>query len=98
MILVVEPDALVDIEEARRWYREIDPRLSVRFEEAISDALERIVVFPESHPEVYRQARRVRLCAFPYGVYYVIRPELREIVIVACIHSRRASSRWKGRV
>lgn len=97
MKVTVEEEAAADIEAARGWYSRQEDELGPRFERAVDQAIEDIAKGPEHYTVVYRNARRKRLKTFPYSLYFVYRPEHQEVILVACIHARRAGDHWKRR-
>ncbi len=79
--------AVADLDAARRWYREVDEALVVRFEGAVGTTFERIVEQPVLFPVVHRDVRRALVRTFPYGVFF--RLVGGELVVVAVLHLRR---------
>ena len=51
---------------------------------------------PTLYPVVFGDGRRAVLRRFPYSVIYVVHDN--ELLIAACIHSRREPSRWQERI
>ena len=94
--LVVRPAAEGDIAEAFRWYEERSPGLGEAFTSAVEAALREIERHPELHPRVRGAARRALLRRFPYAVFYVVRPDI--IEVLACFHVRRDPRRWIERI
>jgi hypothetical protein len=64
------------IQAAYLWYEEQRPGLGEDFLEAIDVAIASVLAFPEAYPIIHRDARRVLLERFPYGLYYRIAGQL----------------------
>lgn len=50
---------------------------------------------PELFGKIRGEVRRVILHKFPYGVFYIVRPEL--ISVIAVMHHARDPKHWQGR-
>jgi plasmid stabilization system protein ParE len=90
------PEALEEYREATLYYAERDPSLTLRFVEAVEDAIRRILESPERWRALDEDVRRCLTHVFPYGVLYTIEPEF--ILIVAVMHCSREPDYWKRRV
>ncbi len=93
--LLVSPEAAEDVAEAWLWYWRQDPAVAGRFRMAFDEAADRVVEAPEEHQVIYRGTRRVILRRFPFGLYFRVHNDT--LVVVACMHLRRAPSRWRAR-
>jgi plasmid stabilization system protein ParE len=93
--LFVEPEAEADIAEAFAWYEAQRPGLGTEFKAALVDLLQTIEDAPERVPVIRGRTRRALLRRFPFGVFYVLDPEL--IAVTACLHGRRNPRRWQIR-
>lgn len=87
MRVMFGPAAGRDVVAARHWYDEQSRGLGAAFAMAISDAVERLKVFPESAPVVAGKNRRLLLSRFPYALYYQVDGPV--ISVVACLHMHR---------
>jgi plasmid stabilization system protein ParE len=94
--LILRLSAEADIEAAYRWYEEQSPGLGTEFLRAVEASLSSIERNPELYSQQYRRARRALLRRFPYALFYVIQPDL--IEVIGCIHVRRHPSRWRSRL
>lgn len=90
------PDALLEAEEAARFYEERKSHLGKRFIEALTDALNRIRREARLYPKVGDDLRKCRVLHFPYGVLYRDREDV--IDIIAVIHFKRKPDYWKYRI
>jgi len=94
--LLIRPAAAADIEDAYRWYARQRPELGSDFVAAVRRGIGRILENPEGYQVVHRDARRIRLKRFPYGLIYRVYSD--KIIVVACMHGKRDPRRWKARV
>lgn len=79
--------AIIDIDEAYRWYEQKQPRLGVSFMAELGEAEALIRDNPEMFRKVRGEVRRAMLHKFPYGVFYITRPEF--VSVVAVMHHAR---------
>ena len=93
--LVFHLGAIEDLQEARDWYEEQRAGLSLEFERAIDEGLERIAAEPAAYAEVEPGIRRHVLSRFPYALFYRIRSP--HIEITAVFHHRRDPAIWRRR-
>jgi len=94
--LILRPAAEEDVAAAYTWYEERSPGLGSEFLRAVEAGLAAVERNPGAYPELYKHARRALLRRFPYALFYVISPEL--IEVIGCIHTRRHPRRWRSRV
>lgn len=90
-----QPEAEVELAEARLWYSLQRQGLDVALIKRVDQALSAIVATPESYPIVYRNLRRAVLRQFPFAIFYEV--NAREIVVFAVYHSRRDPERLSSR-
>jgi len=93
--LLLEPEAERDIAEATAWYNAQRPGLGTEFFAEVRRALELVEAGPERYPRVAGEIRRALLHRFPYGLFYVVDPDL--VAIIACTHGRRHPDAWRTR-
>ena len=93
--IVVRAAAAADVEDAYRWYESQRSGLGEDFLQEVRTALSALQEHPKRFPVVRRDTRRALLKRFPYGLFYRLYPD--QIVLVACMHSRRDPRRWKVR-
>jgi plasmid stabilization system protein ParE len=94
--LIIRPEAELDIQAAFEWYEAQSLGLGSEFVRAVDACLSNISRNPLAYPAIYQHARRVLIRRFPYGLLYVVNPDL--ITIVACFHSRRDPKQWQDRL
>ena len=94
--LLIRPDAEGDFAQAFDWYEGRKPGLGFEFIDAVDDALSALRQNPLAFAKLHREARRILLKRFPYGIYFVFDGDV--ISVLACFHAKRAPSGWETRV
>ena len=89
------PEAQLELENARRWYRERNQIAARAFVMEVLRALKSIAESPETWPRTRANERRFVLKRFPYSIIYRIRQN--EIFITALAHQRRLPGYWSRR-
>jgi toxin ParE1/3/4 len=90
------PEAEAEFLAAIDWYEARSSGLGGDFAAEIHAAIRRAVVLPLAWPRVDGEIRRVLASRFPYGVLYVSRDGL--INILAVMHLRREPDYWRRRL
>lgn len=93
--VIVRPIAETDIIEAARWYEQRDQGLGTEFIRAIDACIAAIERSARQYPVVYGNIRRALLRKFPFGIFFLI--ENGNIIILACLHTKRHPSVFKSR-
>jgi toxin ParE1/3/4 len=91
-----QPEALVEYEEAARYFTGIRRDLGARFVASIEDAIAKVAESPGSFRRFEGEIRRCLIHVFPYAILYVVEPD--QILIVAVMHCRREPGYWRKRV
>ena len=94
-ILIVRADAEDDIEKAFNWYEDQRVGLGLDFLLAVEASLAVVERDPLRYPLIYKQARRILLRRFPYGLFYIVGDGV--IEVLACMHHRRHPRKWRRR-
>jgi plasmid stabilization system protein ParE len=82
-------DALLDLKEAKNYYKSININLDKRFSRSVNSIIKRIVENPDIFPEKYNQIRVAVIKNFPFTVQYLVSTLSKKIVIVAIFHDKR---------
>ena len=82
-------EALLDLKEAKNWYKSININLDKRFSRIIGKTIIRISENPFLFPEKYNQIRVAVVNKFPYTVQYLVENETNKVIIVAIFHDKR---------
>jgi len=89
--VLILSEAELDIDEAFVWYELNQIGLGKRFYESVDKSVRFISERPLSCAEIYKGLRRYVIKKFPYGVYFRVNLDKKEIQIVGVIHFRRSS-------
>jgi len=93
--LRVLPEVEQEIDEALRWFSEIDSGLAEAFKLDLDHALQKLMRQPMAWPPHLKGTRRVLLDRFRYAVVYRVYPN--ELLVVAVMHQARRPGYWLGR-
>jgi len=88
-------EALAEYLAAARYYDERDPRVALRFVDAVEDAVRRIVAAPQRWRIVEDDIRRCLTHVFPYAILYTV--ERDRVLVLAVMHCSREPGYWKKR-
>ena len=95
MQLRFQPEAEIELAEARLWYSLQSEGLDAALMERVDQTLSAIAAAPHSYPILYRSLRRAVVRQFPFAIFY--EPSKSEIVVFAVYHSRRDPERLISR-
>ena len=87
--VVIIKEAKLDFREALNYYKDINPKLSRRFNQSFKESLKIIKEKPELFQVRFDHVRIKIFKIFPYLIHYTIYEDL--IVIKAILHSSRNS-------
>ena len=95
-IVLVDPSATADLDEAVSWYEEKKHGLGLEFMMDFHSALNLLKSNPKLYQKVVGEFRRVIMRKYPYAIYYTI--EGREVLVIAVWHSSRDHKRLEKRI
>ena len=85
-----------DLLESAEWYELEKVNLGVDLLVEVERALEQVGEGPLRYPAVRGEIRRAQVNRFPFGVYFIVRPDC--VVVFAINHFSRAPSAWMRRI
>jgi toxin ParE1/3/4 len=88
-------EAEKDLYEAATWYENRRNDLGMDFLDAVSSTFAKISSNPNLFPTVHRGTHRALLEKFPYGVFFVVRGSV--VDVVAVFHASRNPNVWRAR-
>lgn len=88
-------EAEKDLYEAASWYENRNNSLGMDFLDAVSSTFAKISTNPNQFPAVLRGTHRALLAKFPYGVFFIVRGSV--VDVVAVFHASRNPSVWRVR-
>lgn len=94
--IVFRPEVEVELAEAVDWYEMRGQGLGGEFLRSLDAVMAQVQRRPALYPMVFGNARRAVMRRFPYSVIYIVQDT--EILIAACIHSKRDPIRWQERI
>lgn len=95
--VLILSQAELDIDEAVIWYELNQIGLGRKFYLSVDKSVHFISARPFSCAEIYKGLRRFIIKKFPYGIYYKVNLEKKEIQIVGVFHFRRNINLLKRR-
>jgi toxin ParE1/3/4 len=96
--VIILSEAEVDIDNAFIWYELNQIGLGKRFYESVNNSVHFIANRPFSSAEIYKGLRRFVIKKFPYGIYYKVNLESKDVQIVAVIHFKRSLKILRKRI
>ena len=90
------PKALLEFEEAVRFYKDRGRTLGQRFAKEIRTTVAKIIATPERWRVLEQDVHICRARVFPYAVLYTIEDDY--ILIVAIAHGKRRPGYWRHRL
>jgi toxin ParE1/3/4 len=88
--------AEAELTDALDWYAANAPREAPRFLDELEALTGRLADNPNQFPKVSGEVRRAGFRRYPYGLFFVIRPD--EVQVFACFHASRNPRSWRDRV
>ncbi len=95
-----DPEAAAELEDAARWYEKRRTGLGLAFLDAVDQAVESLVRWPDAAAPVAGlpaelPVRRAPVARFPYYLAYLAAPD--GVHVLAVAHERRRPAYWSGR-
>ena len=88
--IVILSEAEADIDNAYIWYELRQINLGNKFFKKVEESIKFISNNPYGYKEIYKGIRRYVINKFPYGIYYKLNIEHKEIQIIGVIHFKRS--------
>ncbi len=95
MILLFDPEALVETRNAAAFYEASQPGLGKAFLAGVGAATEEIVRHPLMWRRIKGRFRRYLIARFPYGLIYAVQDDT--IYVAAVMHLKRKPGYWTSR-
>jgi mRNA-degrading endonuclease RelE of RelBE toxin-antitoxin system len=84
-------EVLIDVQEAKKWYKEKRDGLEKEFAFEIEVALEKLKKMPTGYSIRYKNIRIIHAKVFPYNIHYYLDEGNKAIVVVGMVHKKRHS-------
>jgi plasmid stabilization system protein ParE len=95
MKIIFSELAMLELDDACRFYDLQVPGLGSRFKEEVGKAARRIAEFPTAWSIERGEIRKGLLHMFPYNLLYSIEKD--HVFIIAVAHQHRRPTYWQGR-
>jgi len=89
------PDAKIDIEDAKEYYKLKSKKLAKEFLQNVHSAIEPLKTNPFLFQRGYRGIRKSPIAKFKSSIHYFT--EEKTVVIIAVLHNSRNPQMWKNR-
>ena|SRR5690554_5823834 len=89
---------LTDLQKAKKWYNEQRSDLGEEFREEVNKEIDYIATNPLHYQTKYKEVRVSYVTRFPYGIYYFIEEDKKQIVIIGVLHSKRNPTVMQRRI
>jgi plasmid stabilization system protein ParE len=93
--VVIEAEAEWELAEAVAYYDGGRPGMGQEF---VRDVFRRVCENPERYPRHRRLTRKAKVLDWPYSVYFAIKVETREVVIITVWHGSRNPAELRRRL
>jgi mRNA-degrading endonuclease RelE of RelBE toxin-antitoxin system len=84
-------EVLVDVQQAKAWYKEKREGLEKEFACEIEVAIEKLKKMPSGYSIRYKNIRIIHTKVFPYNIHYYVDELNKTIVIIGIVHKKRLS-------
>lgn len=95
--LVVDPDALEDIQKATDWYNEQLSGLGSRFQKQVVRQINSLKKNPLIYAIRYSEVRCMMVKKFPFIIHFSINEEKQRVEVFAVFHTSRNPEIWLER-
>lgn len=75
--------------KAKKWYNEQRSVLGEEFKQEINKEIDYIGTYPFHYQIKYQEARVSYTLRFPYGIFYLVEENKKQVVIIGVLHTKR---------
>lgn len=93
--VIIDIDALKDIQEVTYWYNKIVKGLGTRFQKQVKKQIKILKTQPTTFSIRYSNVRCMLIKKFPFLVHFTIDKQLHTVVVFAVIHTSRNPLIWE---
>ena len=83
------PITRTDLRKAKKWYNEQRSDLGEEFKQEVNKEIDYIGKYPLHYQTKYKEVRVSYVTRFPYGIFYFIEEDKKQIVIIGVLHTKR---------
>ena len=95
--ILIDEEALLDIQAATDWYNEQLQGLGSRFQKQTKSQINSLKTDAEIHAKRYADVHCMLIKKFPFMVHYMIDNINSIVQIIAVLHTSRNPKIWQGR-
>jgi hypothetical protein len=82
-------EVLLDVRDAKKWYKEQQEGLEKRFAKDVKECISRLQKDPFHYEIRYKQVRLAHCAVFPFSIHFYINDADKQLVIIAIVHQHR---------
>ena len=86
-----------DLDDARAWYRKINPELPKKLNHHVKITMEQIRSLPTAYAIRYHNVRIANIAVFPYAIHFIIEAP-NTVVVIAVHHTAIDPNKWLRRL
>jgi mRNA-degrading endonuclease RelE of RelBE toxin-antitoxin system len=90
----IDPDAIVDIQEIKKWYNDIQGGLGNKFRNIVMEQIKSLKNDPQIYAIRYKEIRCMIVKQFPYMVHFYINEDNKLVEVLAVISTDRNPDIW----
>ena len=83
------PITRIDLQKAKKWYNEQRAELGEEFKQEVNKEINYIGTYPLHYQIKYKEIRVSYVTRFPYGVFYFIEEDKKQVIIIGVLHTKR---------
>ena len=95
--VMIEPEALSDIQDITNWYNETQAKLGKRFLDTTIAKINRLSKDPQIFAIRYQEIRCMQVPKFPYMIHFYINEKTNIVEVLAVISTNRNPKIWEER-
>lgn len=92
------PITRADLQKAKKWYNQQRSELGEEFKQEVNKEIDYIGTYPLHYQTKYKEIRVSYTTRFPYGIFYFIEEDKKQIVIIGVLHTKRNPSIIQRRI
>ena len=91
----IDPDALMDIQDAGDWYNKQSDGLGNRFQKQVKQQINALKINAKKYSIRYNDVRCMTIKKFPFLIHFIIESSTATVNVFAVIHTSRNPAIWE---
>lgn len=91
-------EVLVDIQEAKFWYKQQKAGLEISFANVVQEAISKLILSPKAYAIRYKNIRIAHTKIFPYNIHFYINQSQKQVIIIGIVHNRKNPKKTSKRI